>query len=137
MIHFIIQKSKTGLPSKPPKGTSLPHNAHRTPPAGYPKEPEKYAIPAEYKYPIDTEEHVRAAMSYFSKPANAGEYSKAQQKAIWHRIVEAAKKLGIEVGKDSGPPSIENRSKVQTPREKKISMAREKLKAEGKIHPMD
>jgi hypothetical protein len=66
-----------------------------------------YADPANYKYPIDTEEHVRAAVSYFSKPKNAGVYSAAEQKAIWGRIKGAAKRFGIELSEESGPPSVE------------------------------
>jgi len=66
-----------------------------------------YAVPDEYKYPIDTEKHVRAAISYFSNPKNAGKYSVSKQKTIWARIRRAAKKFKIEIGKKSGPPSVE------------------------------
>ncbi len=68
-----------------------------------------YADPENYKYPIDTEAHVRAAISYFSKPANAGKYSTSKQKSIWSRIRSAAKKYKIEIGKKSGPPSVEKK----------------------------
>lgn len=85
----------------------IENGAHRTPPKGYPKEKSQYAIPSEYKYPLDTEKHVRAAMGYFSKPKNASIYSKEEQKSIWNRIKRAAKKMGIEVSKKSGPPSVE------------------------------
>lgn len=70
-----------------------------------------YADPANFKYPIDTEEHVRAAISYFSKPKNAGVYSAAEQKSIWGRIRAAAKRHGIELGEESGPPSVEKCAK--------------------------
>jgi len=66
-----------------------------------------YADPENYKYPIDTKAHVRAAISYFSNPKNAGKYSKSKQKSIWSRIKRAAKKFKIEIGKKSGPPSVE------------------------------
>jgi len=66
-----------------------------------------YADPDNYKYPIDTEKHVRAAISYFSNPKNAGKYSVSKQKAIWGRIRRAAKRFKIEIGKKSGPPSVE------------------------------
>ena len=68
-----------------------------------------YADPDNYKYPIDTEKHVRAAISYFSNPKNAGKYSKAKQKSIWACIRRAAKKFGIEIGEKSGPPSVEKK----------------------------
>lgn len=84
---------------------------HKTPPKEYREsgatEERHYADPANYKYPIDTEDHVRAAISYFSKPKNAGVYSPAEQKAIWGRIRRAAKKFEIEIGEQSGPPSVE------------------------------
>jgi len=70
-----------------------------------------YADPKNYKYPIDTEEHVRAAISYFSKPKNAGVYSESEQKSIWSRIRSAAKKFGISVSEKSGPPSVERMEK--------------------------
>lgn len=66
-----------------------------------------YADPKNFKYPIDTESHVRAAISYFSKPKNAGVYSESQQASIWARIQKAAKKFGIAVSEKSGPPSVE------------------------------
>lgn len=68
-----------------------------------------YADPDNYKYPIDTEAHVRAAISYFSKPANANKYSKSKQSAIWAKIRAAAKKYKIELSDKSGPPSQEKK----------------------------
>jgi hypothetical protein len=70
-----------------------------------------YADPDNYKYPIDTEAHVRAAISYFSKPANANKYPKAKQQSIWAKIRAAAKKYKIEIGDKSGPPSVEKKTK--------------------------
>lgn len=84
---------------------------HKTPPKEYreggAKKEKHYADPKNFKYPIDDEGHVRAAISYFSKPKNAGVYSPEQQKSIWSRIRKAAKKFGIETGEKSGPPSVE------------------------------
>ena len=85
------------LPSKPDEDEPLPVGAHRTPPKGYPKDKWEYADPHNYKYPLDTEKHVRAAISYFSKPENYEKYSKDERKTIWKRILRAAKKYGIEV----------------------------------------
>jgi hypothetical protein len=90
-------------------------SGHKTPPKKYREggatKRSDYADPENYKYPIDTEAHVRAAISYFSKPANAGKYSESKQKAIWARIRRAAKKYKIEIGEKSGPPSVEKKSK--------------------------
>jgi len=73
----------------------------------------QYAVPQEFKYPIDTEAHVRAAISYFSKPGNANVYSESEQKTIWGRIKRAAKKYKISFGKESGPPSVEKENNVK------------------------
>lgn len=55
------------------------------------------------RYPIDTEQHIRAAWSYINKPKNAGEYTADQVKKIKAKIVAAWKKT---IDKD-GPPSAE------------------------------
>lgn len=49
------------------------------------------------RYPLDTERHVRAALSYIAQPANRKPYSAEQLKAIEGRIRAAAKRHGIEV----------------------------------------
>lgn len=53
------------------------------------------------RYPIDTEEHIRAAHSYFSKPANADKYTPAQRAKIKARIHSA----WVRVIDSKGPPS--------------------------------
>lgn len=60
-----------------------------------------YADPKRYKYPVGTEENARAALSYFSKPKNHGEYSGPEKKAIARRIVRAARKFKIAISPDS------------------------------------
>lgn len=57
----------------------------------------KYADETNKKYPIDTEEHVRAALSYWGMPKNREKYSAEDQKKIGGRIHSAAKKFGINV----------------------------------------
>ena len=57
----------------------------------------EYADPKNHKYPIDTEAHVRAALSYINHTKNAGEYSPAELAAIKSKIHAAAKKFGIKV----------------------------------------
>lgn len=71
----------------------------------------KYADPGfregTKRYPIDTPEHVRAAIAYLSVPKNAGFYTAEQLKKMWVRIKEAAKKYGIEVSYDTGQMGAE------------------------------
>ncbi len=47
------------------------------------------------RYPIDTEEHVRAAASYFGMEKNRSKYSSEDQKKIDAKINAAKKKFGI------------------------------------------
>ncbi len=57
---------------------------------GYQKDKQK-------RYPIDTEEHVRAAWSYINMPKNQKMYTTGQIEKIKVRIKAAAKKFGIEI----------------------------------------
>ena len=59
-----------------------------------------FADPTNKKYPIDTEEHVRAAWSYINKKANAAKYDAEEVEAIKGRITRAAKKFDIEISDD-------------------------------------
>jgi hypothetical protein len=60
----------------------------------------EFADPVNNKYPIDTEEHVRAAWSYINKEANAAKYEKDDVELIKNRIKRAAKKYDIEINDD-------------------------------------
>lgn len=60
-----------------------------------------YQADKKKRYPIDTEEHIRAAWSYINQAKNAGEYSPAQVSKIKARIVSAWKRV---IDK-AGPPS--------------------------------
>lgn len=55
-----------------------------------------FADPVNKKYPIDTEEHVRAAWSYVHMPRDADKYSKEDLKTIENRIKQAGKQYGID-----------------------------------------
>lgn len=80
--------------------------------AGDPKKPYgdvPYADPGyqadgQKRYPIDTEEHVKAALSYIGKSSNASKYSSADLAKVRAKIHAAAKKFGIGVS-DSGQNS--------------------------------
>jgi hypothetical protein len=60
----------------------------------------KFADPVNNKYPINTEEHVRAAWSYINHKDNAAEYKKDEVELIKDRIKRAAKKFDIEIAED-------------------------------------
>jgi hypothetical protein len=56
----------------------------------------QFADPTNKKYPIDTEEHVRAAWSYIHHKDNAAEYSAKDLETIKNRIRKAGEKYGID-----------------------------------------
>ncbi len=60
----------------------------------------EFADPVNKKYPIDTEEHIRAAWSYINHKDNAAKYDRDEVKTIKNRINRAAKKHGIEISSD-------------------------------------
>jgi hypothetical protein len=60
----------------------------------------EFADPVNNKYPIDTEEHVRAAWSYINHKDNAAKYDKDEVDTIKNRIKRAAKKFDIEIEAD-------------------------------------
>lgn len=60
----------------------------------------EFADPVNNKYPIDTEEHVRAAWSYINHKDNAAKYDKDEVETIKKRIKRAAKKFDIEIESD-------------------------------------
>lgn len=59
-----------------------------------------FADPTNNKYPIDSEEHVRAAWSYINKKANADKYAADEVETIKGLIKRAAKKYDIEISDD-------------------------------------
>lgn len=71
-------------------------NVHQSPPKGYPESKKEYADPKNYKYPIDTEKHVRAAWSYINMPRNQSGYSSGEVAAIKGRIKSKFKQYGID-----------------------------------------
>lgn len=66
----------------------------------------KFADPTNKKYPIDTEEHIRAAWNYIHKAKDSDKYSASEVAAIKRRIVAAWKE---KIDKD-GPPSADEHS---------------------------
>lgn len=73
--------------SQPPREYKLAGASRRT----------DYADSKGFRYPVDNEKHVRAAISYFSQPKNNSKYPPAERARVWGRIKSAAKKFGIDV----------------------------------------
>ena len=57
----------------------------------------QFADTVNKKYPIDTEEHIRAAWSYIHHKDNAAKYESGEVATIKRHIRSAAKKHGIEL----------------------------------------
>jgi len=57
----------------------------------------EFADTVNKKYPIDTEEHIRAAWSYIHHKDNAAKYESSEVSTIKRRIRSAAKKHGVEL----------------------------------------
>ncbi len=77
------------------------------PPEGYPKDPEKYADPANWKYPVHTPFHARAARRYFNKEGNRAKYALEEQAFIDKRINEALEKFGVAIQVKDGEATEE------------------------------
>ncbi len=60
----------------------------------------EFADSVNNKYPIDSEEHVRAAWSYINHKENAAKYDADEVEIIKGRIQRAAKKFGVEIQSD-------------------------------------
>lgn len=67
------------------------------------------------RYPIDNEQHVRAAWAYINKAKNASYYTAEQLKSIKDRIKAAAKKYGIEIADQSTDTQMAAKSADTTP----------------------
>jgi len=65
------------------------------PPDRYPKDPAKYADPANWKYPVHSAFHARAARRYFSDPRNRAKYDEAEQAYIDRKIDQALTRFGV------------------------------------------
>ncbi len=85
------------IPTETVATEALTQGQHKSPPKGYPKEPELYAVPEYWMFPLDTEKRVRSAIAYYSKH----EWKEEENpKRAAQRILEAAKKFGIDVDKE-------------------------------------
>jgi len=76
-------------------GIAVRPDGHLTPPSKYGDVP--YADPVNYRYPIDTPEHARAALNYISKEKNYRFYIGKGLKVVVERIVRACLKFGVTV----------------------------------------
>ena len=72
--------------------------AHTEAPSGSYADP-GYQADKQKRYPVDTPEHVRAALSYIGKRSNASKYSPGDLAKVKAAIYRAAKRHGIDAYK--------------------------------------
>lgn len=65
----------------------------------------EFADDVNKKYPVDTEEHIRAAWSYIHMKRDADKYSAKDLKTIENKIIKAWKE---KINPDGPPESVEN-----------------------------
>ncbi|HKZ48276.1 MAG TPA: DUF6582 domain-containing protein [Thermoplasmata archaeon] len=78
------------------------------PPDRYPKDPAKYADPSNWKYPVHSPFHARAARRYFNDPRNRAKYDEDEQAYIDRKIDAALRRFGVAAAREpteEPPPS--------------------------------
>jgi hypothetical protein len=65
------------------------------PPEGWPKDPDKYADPKNWKYSVHSPFHARAARRYFNDERNRMKYDEAEQAYIDKKINDALGRFGV------------------------------------------
>ena len=81
------------------------------PPKGYPKDQAVYADPENWRYPLHTPWHAKAARRYFDEYSNRGKYAREEQAYIDSRINQALEKFGksASTSKRRPPPKVPSR----------------------------
>ncbi|MCJ2520560.1 MAG: SWIM zinc finger family protein [Candidatus Thermoplasmatota archaeon] len=80
------------VPDRKPEG-------REGPPERYPKDSKHYADPLNWKYPVHTPFHARAARRYFDNPLNRAKYTEEEQDYIDWMIDEALLRFGVVEGR--------------------------------------
>jgi hypothetical protein len=81
------------------------------PPKGYPKDQTVYADPENWRYPLHTRWHAKAARRYFDDSSNRNKYTLEEQAYVDSRIDEALKKFE----KQATPSSVARRPPPRIP----------------------
>ena len=83
------------MPGKMPDKKSF---GRLVPPANYPTDPQLYADPENYMYPLDRPIRAKLARRYFDESRNRSKYTEDERLFIDSRIDEALKRFGTESG---------------------------------------
>jgi phage I-like protein len=93
---FSASGSTTGPDEEGEKMPGKKDGGHSSPPHGYPENPDHYADPKNFKYPLDTEEHAKAAWDYISQDKNQEGYNAKELAFMEGRIKKACKNFGVK-----------------------------------------
>jgi len=86
------------------------------PPRNYPADPEQYADPQNFMYPLDKPIRAKLARRYFDEPRNRGKYTEEEVLFIDSRIDKALKRFGIVADETVVPrPRIDRRKPLKRP----------------------
>jgi hypothetical protein len=89
-VDDVVEGLRTALTEILEKDPKEPYGAVTYADPGYQADKKK-------RYPLDSEQHVKAAWSYINMPKNAAKYSSSQVSSIKGKIKSAAKKYGIKI----------------------------------------
>ena len=81
------------------------------PPRNYPTDPEQYADPQNFMYPLDKPIRARLARRYFDEPRNRAKYTEEEILFIDARIDEALKRFGTTADEALAPRPRTDRGK--------------------------
>jgi hypothetical protein len=85
------------------------------PPQNYPKDPDQYADPQNYMYPLDKPIRAKLARKYFDEPRNRYKYTEEERLFIDSRIDEALKRFRITTD-EARPPSSPRTYRRKSPK---------------------
>ena len=97
------------MPGKMPDKKSFGRLA---PPPNYPTDPQLYADPENYMYPLDKPIRAKLARRYFDESRNRTKYTEDERLFIDSRIDEALRRFGTEFGEVSASRPRTNRRKL-------------------------
>jgi hypothetical protein len=96
------------MPGKMPERKTF---GRHEPPRNYPSDPEQYADPQNFMYPLDKPIRAKLARRYFDEPRNRGKYTEEEILFIDSRIDEALKRFGTTADDSLAPRPRTDRRK--------------------------
>lgn len=95
----------------PGKMPDRKHFGRREPPKNYPTDPEQYADPQNYMYPLDKPMRAKLARRYFDEPRNRSKYTEEERLFIDSRIDDVLKRFGTTTHETLAPRARTDRRK--------------------------